>query len=133
MKTNNFIHGDAIEAMQSLPTESVDLIATDPPYNLGKDYGNNIDYKQWHEYELFTEKWLTEAIRVLKPTGSIYVFMGVRFISKLFGLLEAKGLLFNGWIVWHYTQGMGRKRGFSPRHDDILYFTKSDKFTFNLY
>jgi hypothetical protein len=39
---------------------------------------------------------------------------------------------FNSWICWHYTQGMGRKRGFSPRHDDILMFTKSQKFKFNL-
>lgn len=132
MKTNSFILGDAVEVMQTLPNECVDLVATDPPYNLGKDYGNNIDYKQWHEYEVFTEKWLNEVIRMLKPTGSIYVFMGVRFISKLFSIMESKGLLLNGWIVWHYTQGMGRKRGFSPRHEDILYFTKSNKFTFNL-
>ena len=132
MKTNRFIVGDAIEEMQAIPTGFVDLVATDPPYNLGKDYGNNIDYKEWHEYELFTEKWLTEAVRVLKPSGSIYVFMGVRFISKLFSSMIDKGLLFNGWITWHYTQGMGRKVGFSPRHEDILYFTKSNSFTFNL-
>jgi site-specific DNA-methyltransferase (adenine-specific) len=58
--------------------------------------------------------------------------MGVRFISKLFNLLEQNKLIFNGWITWHYTQGMGRKKGFSPRHEDILYFTKSNKYKFNL-
>jgi site-specific DNA-methyltransferase (adenine-specific) len=48
-------------------------------------------------------------------------------------MLEEKFKLnFNGWITWHYTQGMGRKTGFSPRHEDILYFTKSEQFTFNL-
>jgi site-specific DNA-methyltransferase (adenine-specific) len=100
---------------------------------LGKDYGNNLDQKAWHEYELFTRNWLAQAIRLLKPTGSIYVFMGVRFISRLFLLLETEfALNFNGWITWHYTQGMGRKTGFSPRHEDILYFTKSAQFTFNL-
>ncbi len=132
MKTNIFICEDALAQMRKLPSESVDLVATDPPYNLGKDYGNSIDYKEWHDYQLFTEQWLTEAIRLLKPNGSIYIFMGVRFISKLFTLLEEKGLLFNGWITWHYTQGMGRKKGFSPRHEDVLYFTKSSNFTFNL-
>jgi site-specific DNA-methyltransferase (adenine-specific) len=45
---------------------------------------------------------------------------------------EEFGLLFNGWITWHYTQGTGRKIGFSPRHEDILYFTKSQSYTFNL-
>lgn len=132
MKTNYFIVGDAVEEMKKMPSNSVDLIATDPPYNLKKDYGNSIDYKEWHEYEKFTARWLAEAIRLLKPNGSIYVFMGVRFISKLFLMMEERQLLFNGWITWHYTQGMGRKKGFSPRHEDILYFTKSDNFTFNL-
>jgi site-specific DNA-methyltransferase (adenine-specific) len=124
---------DAIGAMAALPTASVDLLIADPPYNLGKDYGNNRDEKAWSEYESFTRAWVSEAARLLKPTGSLYAFMGVRFIGRLQLLLEEDfGLLFNGWITWHYTQGMGRKRGFSPRHEDILYFTGGPEFTFNL-
>ncbi|HYM31370.1 MAG TPA: site-specific DNA-methyltransferase [Candidatus Cybelea sp.] len=125
--------GDAAESMAALPPRSVDLVLADPPYNLGKDYGNNRDVRAWADYESFTRAWLTEAVRVLKPTGSLYVFMGVRFIGRLQLMLEEDfGLLFNGWISWHYTQGMGRKRGFSPRHEDILYFTRGADFTFNL-
>ena len=61
--------------------------------------------KAWHEYEDFTRQWLTEAARLLKPTASLYVFMGARFISTLFRLLEEDfQLLFNGWITWHYTR-----------------------------
>ena len=130
---NMLICGDAAETMKTLPDASVDLIVADPPYNLGKDYGVTTDNIDWQAYHVFTMQWLDEAVRLLKPTGSLYVFMGVRYISKLFGLLEDHySLRFNGWVTWHYTQGMGRKRGFSPRHEDILYFTKSDKFTFNL-
>lgn len=133
MSGNQLICGDAIEVISRLPSESVDLVIADPPYNLGKDYGNNRDLKAWDEYGRFTDAWIEQAIRVLKPTGSIYVFMGVRFISKLFVSLEEKHrLFFNSWITWHYTQGMGRKVGFSPRHEDILFFNKSRKFTFNL-
>ena len=133
MIDGKLICGDAVEVMSGLPSESVDLIVADPPYNLGKDYGNNRDLKAWHEYGRFTDEWIERAIRVLKPTGSIYVFMGVRFISKLFASLEEKHcLLFNSWITWHYTQGMGRKVGFSPRHEDILFFNKSREFRFNL-
>ncbi len=125
--------GDAAEIMKRFPGESVDLIIADPPYNLGKNYGKITDLKEWEEYERFNVCWLNEAVRLLKNTGSIYVFMGFRFVSKLFLILEENYKLnFNGWIVWHYTQGMGRKRGFSPRHEDILYFTKSDNFVFNL-
>jgi hypothetical protein len=115
-----------------LPTASIDLICTDPPYNLGKDFGCTVDRREWSEYERFTSAWLTECWRVLKPTGSIYVCMGVRFISRLYLMLEEMGFLFNGWITWHYTQGVGRKIGFSPRHEDILYFTKSKEYKFKL-
>jgi site-specific DNA-methyltransferase (adenine-specific) len=133
MNYNRLLCGDAAQSMAQLPDACVDLLIADPPYNLGKDYGNNVDQKAWREYECFTRTWLTQAVRLIKPSGSIYVFMGVRFISRLFLMLEEEfGLNFNGWITWHYTQGMGRKTGFSPRHEDILYFTKSSLFTFNL-
>lgn len=131
--TNRLIVGDAEEVMAGFPNSFVDLLIADPPYNLGKHYGNTRDLKAWDEYEAFTRKWLVQAVRILKPTGSIYVFMGVRFIAKLHLIMEEElSLCFNGWITWHYTQGMGRKKGFSPRHEDILLFTKSDDFTFNL-
>jgi len=125
--------GDAIEVMKTFPNGSVDLVCADPPYNLGKDYGRTIDKKSWGEYETFTHDWLKEALRLLKESGAIYVFMGVRFISRLLSILETDlGLLFNGWITWHYTQGMGRMKGFSPRHEDILYFVNGKNYTFNL-
>lgn len=125
--------GNAIDLFKSLTDESVDLIVADPPYNLGKDYGNNHDLKGFEDYILFTREWLSEAKRVLTPTGTIYVFMGVRFISYLFDIMDRElQLFFNSWVVWHYTQGLGKTRGFSPRHDDILVFNKGKEFTFNL-
>ena len=132
-RTNYLLCSDAATAMREIPDGCVKLLIADPPYNLGKDYGNNQDEKAWQDYEDFTRGWITEAVRITEETGSLYIFMGVRFISKLFAILQDDfRLFFNGWITWHYTQGMGRKLGFSPRHEDILYFTKSDRFTFNL-
>lgn len=125
--------GDAVKLLKDLPDASVDLIVSDPPYNLGKDYGNNHDLKGFDEYIEFSKDWLSEASRVLKPTGTIYIFMGVRFISYLYDILDRDlKLFFNSWIVWHYTQGLGKTKGFSPRHDDVLMFSKSKKPTFNL-
>lgn len=124
---------DALAALRLVPSETIDLVVADPPYNLGKDYGNNQDDRSREEYCSFSLAWLTECKRVLKSSGTIYVFMGFRFISTLYDILENQlHFSFNSWIVWHYTQGMGRTRGFSARHDDILMFTKSDKFKFNL-
>jgi len=125
--------GDAIDLFKTIKSDSVDLIVADPPYNLGKNYGNNHDLIGFDEYISFSKSWLSEAKRVLKPTGTIYVFMGVRFVSYLYDILDRElSLFFNSWITWHYTQGMGKTLGFSPRHDDILMFNASQKFVFNL-
>jgi len=119
--------------MKALESGSIDLIVADPPYNLGKDYGNNHDIKGFDEYLAFSRAWLSEAHRLLKPYGTLYVFMGFRFISYLYDILDRElQMFFNSWIVWHYTQGMGKTRGFSPRHEDILMFTKSQTAKFNL-
>ena len=123
------ILGEAVEELKKIESSTVDLIVADPPYNLNKDYGNKSDSKTFDEYIKFTKEWTREANRILKPTGSMYVFMGFRFISYLYQILEKDNkLLFNNWICWFYTQGIGKKKGFSPRHDDILMFTKSKKY-----
>lgn len=125
--------GDAIDLLKEMPSNSVNLIVADPPYNLGKDYGNNHDLKGFDDYLEFTRQWTKEAKRVLTEEGTIYVFMGVRFISYLYDILDKEHELhFNSWVVWNYTQGLGKTKGFSPRHDDILVFNKSKKFKFNL-
>ncbi|WP_064607397.1 DNA-methyltransferase [Streptobacillus moniliformis] len=128
------ICGEAIEEMKKLPDKSVRLIVTDPPYNLNKDYGNNQDKLEFDKYLEFSREWLTEAKRILTDDGTIYIFMGMRYISYIYTILEQElGMTFNSWITWHYTQGIGKMKGFSPRHDDILMFTKSPKnFVFHL-
>lgn len=128
------ICGDALEELKKIPDKSVNLIVTDPPYNLNKNYGNNQDKLKFDEYLNFSRQWLTESKRVLKDDGTIYVFMGMRYVSYIYSILEQElGMTFNSWITWYYTQGIGKTKGFSPRHDDILMFTKSPKkYVFNL-
>ena len=128
------ICGNAIDELKKVPSQSIRLIVTDPPYNLNKDYGNNRDKLEFEDYLTFSREWLTEAKRVLTDDGTIYVFMGMRYISYIYSILEQElGMTFNSWITWFYTQGIGKTKGFSPRHDDILMFTKHPKkFVFNL-
>ncbi|MFN2160809.1 MAG: DNA-methyltransferase [Candidatus Promineifilaceae bacterium] len=127
------LYGDALQLLSTLAPGSVDLIVADPPYNLGKRFGGEQTMRSFEEYLDFSRQWLGEAVRLLKPRGTLYLFMGVRFISYLYAILERDlNLRFNSWIVWHYTQGMGKKNGFSPRHDDILMFTRTDRYKFNL-
>ncbi len=133
MYEQRVIQADSLTELPRLESGSADLVIADPPYNVGKDYGNNYDTMGFDDYLCFSRQWLREARRVLKRDGTLYVFMGFRFISYLYDILDRElGMFFNSWIVWHYTQGMGKRRGFSPRHDDILMFTKSRRFKFNL-
>ncbi len=133
MTEQQIIHGDTLEVLRTFPDATIDLVIADPPYNLGKKYKNGGDDRTRFDYLKFSQQWLTEAHRALKSSGTIYCFMGFRFISYLYDILEDElGMHFNSWIVWHYTQGMGKTKGFSPRHDDILMFTKSSEFVFNL-
>lgn len=133
-KKLKIICGDALEELTELPSRCCRLIVTDPPYNLSKDYGNNHDDMGFSEYLEFSRKWLNEAARLLTDDGTLYVFMGMRYISYIYSILEMElGMTFNSWITWYYTQGIGKTKGYSPRHDDILMFTKHPKnFVFNL-
>lgn len=125
--------GDCLVLLKTIPDESVDLIIAAPPYNLGKDYGNGSDRRKFEAYLEFTRKWLFEVHRVLKQTGTLYVFIGFRYISYLYEILEQElNMQFCSWICWHYTQGIGKTKGFSPRHDDILMFTKTNQYIFNI-
>lgn len=129
----NIILGDCLYELKSIESNSVDLIIADPPYNVGKDYGNKSDKQDFDQYMDFSKNWLSECHRILKIEGTIYVFIGFRYISYLYNIMEKDlSMNFINWISWHYTQGVGKTKGFSPRHDDILMFSKSEKYTFNL-
>ena len=129
----NIVLGDCTKELKKIESNTVDLIIADPPYNVGKDYGNKSDKQDFDEYIAFTKEWLTECHRILKKNGTIYIFIGFRYISYIYQILE-KDLKMNfvNWISWHYTQGIGKTKGFSPRHDDILMFSKSASYKFNL-
>lgn len=127
------INGDAIDQLKKLESESVSLVIADPPYNLAKNYIGTTDSMEFQEFLTFSTEWLTEAKRVLKPGGVIYVFMGMRMISYIYQILEKDlNMTFQNWITWHYTQGLGKKKSWSSRHDDILMFSKGEQKTFNL-
>lgn len=75
MIEQKIILGDAVSEMKKIDSETFDLIIADPPYNLGKDYGNNRDTKDFEEYLAFSKDWIKEAHRLLKANGTIYVPM----------------------------------------------------------
>ena len=71
---NLIIKEDCIEGMKKLGDESVDTIIADPPYNIGKDFGNDSDKQKMEDYLEWCDKWIEEAFRILKPKGTMFIY-----------------------------------------------------------
>jgi site-specific DNA-methyltransferase (adenine-specific) len=70
---NKIILWDFINEVREIKNESIDIIIADPPYNIGKNFGNNKDNLPMKDYLLWTKQWFNECLRVIKPTGTIYI------------------------------------------------------------
>jgi site-specific DNA-methyltransferase (adenine-specific) len=90
---------DALAGLARIPDAAVDLILTDPPYNLGKDYGNDSDTQTVEDYLRWTEQWIDAALPKLKPNGSLYIFLTWRFSPEIFVLLKQRMTMMNE-IIW---------------------------------
>lgn len=129
--------GNAEERLRSVPDESVKLIVTSPPYNIGKEYEHKVHLEDYFDGQ---RQILNELVRVLDANGSIcwqvgtYVRNGEIFPLDIlyYESFKERGLKLRNRIVWHYRHGLHASRRFSGRYETILWFTKGDQYTFNL-
>ena len=127
---------DCLKALKKIPDSSVQLIICDPPYNiLMADWDDHENYISW------AREWIEEAHRILKPTGNFVIFGGLQYqgeagsgdlLSIIHDVRQTK--LFNlvNLIIWNYPNGMGAQRFFANRHEELIWFTKSKKYYFDL-
>ncbi len=129
--------GDAEVFLKTVPNNSVALIVTSPPYNIGKDYEQKIALEQYLETQ---EQIISELYRVLREDGSICWQVG-NFIQKgevypldifYYEIFKKFKMFLRNRIVWHYGHGLHAKKRFSGRYETILWFSKSDNYVFNL-
>jgi site-specific DNA-methyltransferase (adenine-specific) len=124
---------DALAGMARIPDGAIDLILTDPPYNLGKDYGNASDQQSVDDYLAWTERWIDIALPKLKPNGSLYIFLTWRFAPEIFVMLKKRLTMMNE-IIWdrRVPSMGGSTRSFSSVHDTIGFFVKRKDYYFDL-
>ena len=124
---------DALAGMARIPDKSIDLILTDPPYNLGKDYGNTSDQQSVEDYLAWTETWIDAALPKLKDNGSLYIFLTWRFAPEIFVMLKRRMTMMNE-IIWdrRVPSMGGSTRSFSSVHDTIGFFVKRKDYYFDL-
>ncbi len=122
-------HGDAVKILKQYPDNSIDLVFADPPYNLDKAYHVYDDEQADEEYIKWCNAWLWEYVRILKPTGSLYVLNLPRWTMYHATFLN-RYLYFQNWIVW---DALSEPRGkLMPAHYGLLFYTKHPTdFTFN--
>ena len=128
---------DALNFMKEIPDNTVKLIITSPPYNIGKEYEVKTNINTYLEN---MKPMIREMVRILAEDASIcwqtgnYVENGEVFPLDIFYyfIFKEMGLKLRNRIIWHFGHGLHCKNRFSGRYETILWFTKSDSYTFNL-
>ncbi len=129
--------GDVSELLAAVPDNTVSLIITSPPYNLGKEYEDRTSIEK---YLAAQAGIIAELYRVLRTDGSLcwqvgnYVEDGEVYPLDIlyYPIFKRAGLHLRNRIIWHFGHGLHTQKRFSGRYETILWFTKSDEYVFNL-
>lgn len=131
------VNADITDYLRNVPDETIKLIVTSPPYNMGKKYETRTSIEKYLKAQ---ESVISELIRVLKPTGSIAWQVGNYIENKevypldfyYYDIFKRQGLQLRNRIIWKFGHGLHAKLRFSGRYETILWFTKTSDYTFNL-
>lgn len=123
---SDIIHGDTLKVLPTLASNSAQIVLADPPYNIGKDFGNNSDKQKLTDYLEWCDKWIAECLRVLKPNGTMFIY---GFSENLALILSRVPMNINRrWLVWHYTNKNVPSLNFWQRsHESIIVLWKDDR------
>lgn len=128
MELNKYVLIDVLDGLKKIKSECVDVVIIDPPYNIGKDFGNNKDNMDLKEYIDWSILWMNESKRILKPTGSLYIYG----FSEILAYLSVNLDMEKRWLIWNYTnKTVPLYKGWQRCHESIIYAWKQ-KPIFNL-
>ena len=128
---------DNLDFMSALEDESMKLVVTSPPYNLGKQYEDNLSF---NEYLKTQQRVIEECVRLMHPRGSICWQVGnsvddgeiVPLDTVLYPIFKNLGLKLRNRIVWHFGHGLHSTNRLSGRYETINWWTRGKDYTWNL-
>lgn len=128
---------DTLIALKNIPNSSIKLAVSSPPYNIGKEYEEQIDLQHYLDWQ---KEVIKELARIISNDGSVVWQVG-NFVDDgevypldiyFYPIFKSLGLHLRNRIVWHFDHGLHAARRFSGRYEVLLWFTKSKDYTFNL-
>ena len=124
---NQIVCGDCLEVMKTFPSESIDLILTDPPYNVGQDFPN--DNLSQRDSLDFQKDWIGQCHRILKQTGCFFMTYYVFGLAEIIPILKSFDWKWANLIIWKYPNmisgGWDRSR-YEFNYQPILFFKKKN-------
>ena len=117
--------GDCVALMESLPAESAQLVFADPPFNLNKKYGKYKDNLPFDRYMSWTKEWITAAVNLLKPDGTLMLYNIPKLLTHSAPILNEL-CEFKHWIAWN-SGGKPLGKTMQPAHYGILYYMKTER------
>jgi site-specific DNA-methyltransferase (adenine-specific) len=128
---NKTINQDIFEVLDFLPSNFVDLLFVDPPYNLKRGFNEvSFDKMSREDYMEYLDSWLKKLVKILKPTASVYICGDWRSSSAI-ELIASKYLKVRNRITWEREKGRGSKYNWKSNSEDIWFFTVSNDYVYN--
>lgn len=126
---NTIVMMDCVAGMKEIPDNSIHTIVADPPYNIGKDFGNDSDKQDMDKYLEWSQEWINEGYRTLVDGGSMFVYGFSEILAHIFVNVPYN----KKWLVWHYTnKTVPSLKDWQRSHESIIHIWKGDKKNFNL-
>jgi site-specific DNA-methyltransferase (adenine-specific) len=127
VELNRIYQTDALLGLKELPSDFADVVIADPPYNVGKDFGVLKESWSLEEYLEWSQVWIEEALRVLKPSGSMFIFGFSEVLAHIFVRINAN----KRWLVWHYTNKNVPSLNFWQRSHESIILCWKESYIFN--
>jgi len=123
---NRIVCGDVLDVLSSIPAENTfDVVVADPPYNIGKNFGNNTTKESIDIYVLWVEEWINRCMKLLTENGLLYVYGLPEVLARV---AVKYPLEKQRWLVWHYTNKTTPSSQFWQRsHESILCLWQGSK------
>lgn len=126
------INDDCLQVLSKIEKETIDMVFADPPYNIGKTFGDHKEHLTKDEYITWCKKWIAECMRIIKPSGVLCFMTATQFMPYLDCFVDEKYDVISR-IIWHYdSSSVQPKKSFGSLYEPIIVVARDKtKYVFN--